>query len=203
MGGNDAAPSMRMTRYLPLLILLLPSLGHARQAMIEGARQRLVCDGSERTLVAYLVMQRNAGVPVETLIDKASRLSEHDGERAIAQGRIRDVYLDTALTVDTVTAYRTTKCAKGRLLRDDGAFAEEVRDGLLACQAQGSPGDRAFRSCIGALLGRLDAHAEQAADRPCLRSGRTQRGIPVRCAPSSRHAAEPPCGGCREARTRS
>ncbi len=97
--------------------------------MIEGALQRRVCDGSERTLMAYLVMQRNAGVPVETLLDKASGLPENDGERAIAQGRIRDVYLDRTLTVDTVTAYRATKCAKGRLLRDDAAFADEVRDG--------------------------------------------------------------------------
>ena len=157
---------MRMRRILPLLILLFPSLGHAQKAMIEGALQRRVCDGSERTLVAYLVMQRNAGVPLETLLDKASGLPENDGERAIAQGRIRDVYLDRALTVDTVTAYRATKCATGRLLRDDAAFADEVRDGLLACQARASPGDRVFRNCIGALLERLDAHAEQMSDRP-------------------------------------
>lgn len=155
-----------MKRILPLLILLFPSLGHVQKAMIEGARQRFVCDGSERALVAYLVMQRNAGVTAETLLDKASGFSENDGERAIAQGRIRDVYLDRALTVDTVTAYRATKCAKGRLQRDDAAFADEVRDGLLACQAQASPGDRTFRNCIGALLGRLDAHAETTADRP-------------------------------------
>lgn len=149
-----------MRRLLFLLILCFPGICFAQVGMIETALERRVCDNGERMLVSYLVAQRNAGIPVEAMMEKVAGSSTNDGEREIAEGRIRDVYLDPSLTVDTLTAYRVTKCMKGRLLRDDTPFADEVREALRHCQVQGTPGDRAFRRCIGALLGRLDAHAE-------------------------------------------
>lgn len=152
-----------MKRLSFLLSLCFPGLCLAQGAIIRAAHERMVCDNGERTLVAYLVMQRNAGTPVETMMDKAAGVAATGGERAIAEGRIRDVYLDRALTVDTLTAYRATKCLKGRLLRDDTPFADDVRAGLMQCQTQASPGDRAFGRCIDALLGRLDAHAGERA----------------------------------------
>jgi len=155
-----------MRRLLLLLMLCFPGLCLAQGAMIRAAQDRVACENGERRLVAYLVMQRNAGTSIETLIDKAAGSSNTHDERAMAEGRIRDVYLDRALIVDTLTAYRGAKCMKGRLLRDDAPFADEVREGLLACQAHASPGDRAFGRCIGALLGRLDAHAEEGASPP-------------------------------------
>ena len=144
---------------IPLKISLLISAFASCAYALPGTGSiapRLACSGPETALVGALVYERDRGTPKEDMIAKAMTLPENDGTQMIALTRIDDVYLDKRLTTATVAAYRSMKCQRNLMLRDDHAYEGVVRERLLQCQSRGTPGDRKFGSCIEDLLEHIE-----------------------------------------------
>lgn len=138
--------------YIFLLLTLLSApftcCAQTVSGITESIHDRVTCEQSEKPLVGYLVMQRSEGVPAKTLIEKSQNLPENDGSQFVNIGRIEDVYLDRAITLGTLVAYRSARCVENATLQNFKPFQEFTRNELLKCQSLGFPGDRKFGNCI-------------------------------------------------------
>lgn len=139
-----------------LASLSAPARAIFPQSIVKRNVDNQVCNRIETPLVGMLVYDRDHGVSREATMEKLQRLSNDDGGRTLAEYRADDVYLDPAITIETLVSYRTARCAGGTTLIDYTPFRDDVRAGLLACQALGKPGDRKFGGCVHALIDTLE-----------------------------------------------
>lgn len=140
-----------------LVPLSAPAHAIFPQSIVRRNVDNQVCSRIETPLVSTLVYDRDHGATREATMEKIQRLSNEDGGRTVAEYRVDDVYLDSAITVDTLVSYRTARCAANAMQQDYTPFRDDTRTGLLACQALGKPGDRKFGGCIHALLDTLES----------------------------------------------
>jgi len=122
------------------------------------------CEQREKPLVLHMAYKRDQGTGQEKFVAIAEPL--RDEERHISLSRVEDVFLDPALTGDTISAYRVERCRRGFDLRNYAPFRERVRERLLHCQTLGRPGAAPFRDCVDDLLHALEASISEQAETP-------------------------------------
>lgn len=151
---------MKSTILCAALATLVCSAGAANAGVASMASSRVAnnvaCDRIETPLTGMLAYGRDHGTTKETALSKVQALPINDGSRQIAESRIEDVYLDPAIRMPTLIAYRTVRCQRDLVLRDFSQFNDIARSTLLQCQTLGEPGDRRFRNCIHDLLSTLE-----------------------------------------------
>lgn len=122
------------------------------------------CEQREKPLVLHMAYKRDQGTGQEKFVAIAEPLQ--GGERHISLSRVEDVFLDPALTGDTISAYRVERCRRGFDLRNYAPFRELVRERLLHCQTLGRPGAAPFKGCVDDLLHALEASVSEKAENP-------------------------------------
>jgi hypothetical protein len=152
-------------RYRTLILLaMLCASPFAAHAVDIGGRvgAELSCNDSERHLVGALNYKRGQGVAKETLLADVANFA--DAERLIAEYRIEDVYLDPALTLPTIAAYRMERCLRRFERRNYLPYNALVRERLLRCQNDNAYGSRKFARCIDDLLHVLEDKVNEAVE---------------------------------------
>jgi hypothetical protein len=157
---------LNMRARISILLTLLCAFPFATHAVDIGGRvgTELSCGDAERRLVGVLNDKRGQGVAKETLLAKMANFA--DEERLIAEYRIEDVYLDPALTLPTIVAYRMERCLRRFERRNYLPYKDLVRERLLRCQNENAYGSRRFARCIDDLLHALEDQVNTSVETP-------------------------------------
>lgn len=160
---------MRYRRLIPRLtsiatLCALPLVANAQHRIASRVNAELSCGETERRLVGFIGYKRDQGASQDALLATVANFPPE--ERAIAEYRIEDVFLDPTLTIPTLSAYRMQRCLRGFELRNYRPFNATAREHLLRCQNGGAPGSRTFARCIDDLLHTLEEKVSEAAETP-------------------------------------
>ncbi|MCC7249970.1 MAG: hypothetical protein IT473_15215 [Lysobacter sp.] len=156
---------MRNRRLIPIAILCaLPFAANAQHRIAARVNAELSCAETERRLVGFISYKRDRGASQDALLATVANFPPE--ERAVAEYRIEDVFLDPTLTATTLSAYRMQRCLRGFERRNYRPFNATTREHLLRCQNGGASGSRAFARCIDDLLHTLEEKASEAAEEP-------------------------------------